>query len=204
MPLFRVPICSVSKCLRPAEKRGWCGMHYRRWQRHKTTDLLPVVRPSPEERFWEKVNKLGPLHDVLQSRCWLWTGCTNGPGKYGFLLANKEYIFTHRFSYELHIGPIPEGLCVCHRCDNKACVNPDHLFTGTVQDNTDDKVSKNRQLKGEDICQHVLTEPEVREIRRLYRRGSRLLGLASLGRRFGVCMQTISHIVNRTTWMHLS
>lgn len=107
---------------------------------------LPV-----ETRFWTKVDRDGspPEHVPGIGRCWIWTGMKHPPG-YGLLwLSNKDNprsVLAHRFSYELHNGPIPEGMFICHRCDNPPCVRPEHLFLGTHQDNMDDMHAKGRRV----------------------------------------------------------
>lgn len=93
------------------------------------------------ESFWMKV------HKKSDNECWEWTASVGSPG-YGQLWMGDTYIGAHRFSYELHIGKIPDGLWVLHKCDNRKCVNPNHLFLGTQQDNETDKVSKGRQASG--------------------------------------------------------
>jgi hypothetical protein len=83
-----------------------------------------------------------------ESGCWRWiAGMRNKRYPYGNIVHKRKTYFAHRFAYELYIGKIPEGMLVCHHCDNPSCVNPDHLFLGTVKDNTADMLKKGRQVK---------------------------------------------------------
>ena len=104
------------------------------------------------------------------------------------------------WSYEFHKGPIPKGLCVCHRCDNPPCVNPDHLFVGTNLDNTKDRNQKKRHSFGEHHASAKLTEKQVLDIRsRPISWGSNSL----IAKEFNVDRSVISNIRRGKTWKHL-
>jgi len=108
-----------------------------------------------------KANITERFHDsyipVTECGCWLWTKTTYGRG-YGCMFLTKtggpRNMKAHRFSWELHNGPIPDGLHVLHKCDVRTCVNPDHLFLGTNQDNIDDRVKKGRSNNGQQNKTH--------------------------------------------------
>jgi len=103
---------------------------------------LPPMKKTLEELFWSKVDKsAGP------DACWPWTGGLHGG--YGRIMFNKERMLAHRVSWVLTNGAIPPGLCSCHRCDNPCCVNPSHLFLGTVTDNNADCTAKGRRSSGD-------------------------------------------------------
>jgi hypothetical protein len=92
---------------------------------------------TTRERFWAKVSRMSP------AECWLWTASQNSMG-YGKMLVAGKLQLAHRISWELHIGPVPAGLFVLHRCDTPLCVNPLHLFVGTNADNMRDMKVKGR------------------------------------------------------------
>ena len=157
-------------------------------------------RPKPPEiRFWAKVKKT--------NGCWLWTASTKGiEGKnYGQFHDGKRLVSAHRYSWELHHKrKVPRGMWVCHRCDIRICVRPDHLFLGTALDNYYDMRSKGRERHacGEDQFLSKLNEDAVLEIRRRY--VPYKVGLTkTLAHKFGVDSRTILAVISGRTWTHV-
>ncbi len=150
-------------------------------------------RATPEERFWSKVHKSG--------ECWIWSGATHDGG-YGILRigslrdGSRTLVKAHRFSWELINGPVPDGLFVCHHCDNPPCVNPSHLFLGTCAANNADMYAKNRESFGEDHPRAKLSSAEVRLIRSEASHGNH----GRLAQRFGVSRATVDYIASGKTW----
>lgn len=99
-----------------------------------------MIDQKTKDRFFEKVIP------EPNSGCWLWIGAWHGDG-YGIVKIRQVNFRTHRVSWELHNGPIPDGLCVLHKCDTPCCVNPNHLFLGTQPDNVQDCLNKNRHTQ---------------------------------------------------------
>ena len=163
---FRV--CSVDGCDRKYHCRGWCEMHHSRWRKHGDVfaDVPPILRRkgTVEEGFREKY-RVDP-----DTGCWLWTRALNQKG-YGNFHDGQRVVGAHRFSYELHKGPIPPGMFVCHSCDTPACCNPDHLWLGTCADNMLDASVKNRTPRG---TRHPRALPQdlVDLIRDMWRNGA--------------------------------
>jgi hypothetical protein len=152
---------------------------------------------TTEFKFWKGIGR------KTESGCILWKGRTTK--RYGTIEGGLR---AHRVSYELFIGPIPDGMCVLHRCDNPPCINPNHLFVGTHADNINDKVSKGRQSRGEKQWEAKLTEDQVREIRLLYAsspgvKKKRNGVVIRLSEQFGVHCHTIISIAKYRLWKHV-
>lgn len=129
-----------------------------------------------------------------KSGCWLWRGAKNSGG-YGWIKIDRRMISAHRFSWTVYKGQIPNGICVCHVCDNRHCVNPDHLFLGTHQDNSNDMKQKGRSLAGERNPAAKLTLGDVEAIR-----ACDGLSQVKLAEFFGVNYRTVSAILNNKIW----
>lgn len=157
--------------------------------------IYPHKKESIQERFWSKVN----ITDLFS--CWEWTGYKNIQG-YGIIGINGKLIKAHRVAWELIYGPIPENICVLHKCDNPSCVYIGHLFIGTYQDNNADRDRKNRQActQGELNGQCTLTAKQVLEIRKMYKEGHKCRELSKM---FETSKQNIKNIVYRHSWKHI-
>ena len=145
------------------------------------------------DRFWSKVHKT--------ATCWLWTGCV--VARYGQIGLGHPYSAygkrwkTHRFSWELHHGPIPKGLKVCHRCDVPLCVRPSHLFLGTQAENVHDSSRKGRKNAW---GIQKLNADDVLVIRAQSARG---ISQKDIAKAFGIARSTVSGIVHRKSWGYL-
>lgn len=143
-----------------------------------------------EDRFFSRFVK-------VDSGCWQWRAHTDKDG-YGFLPGDRQNIRAHRLSYELHCGPIPEGMIVCHKCDNPGCVNPDHLFIGTHKDNAQDALRKKRHYLGEKNGRSKLTEHQAAQIKTSSQTGQELAKI------YGVTKSTINRIKRGESWHQFS
>jgi hypothetical protein len=147
-------------------------------------------RQTPSDGFRKFLTPRAP------DQCWEWSGATV-KGGYGLLSASGKNHYAHRLSYELHFGEIPDGLWVLHKCDNRKCCNPEHLFLGTNKDNMTDAAKKGRLRGslGKDLGR--LTEDQVLRIR------SSSEASSLLARQMGVCSQTIRNVRIGKTWTHI-
>lgn len=186
--------CGNSKII----ARGLCPQHY---QHMRSAGRLSEFKKPPRPRLplEERFKKTG--WTMAESGCWEWNGSKNRRG-YGQINSGRRTAagnpapeITSRVAWAISHGPIPEGMAVCHHCDNPPCVNPDHLFLGTKADNNRDMAEKRRTLNGERRPQAKLTDVEVEEIRRAYDLGG--ISQRALGERYGVSASAVSLIVNR-------
>lgn len=161
---------------------GLCNKHYK--QKNSTSTVRATRGLSTDERFAFYTSPSNP------NGCNLWRGTAYG-GYGRFYVGANHHEAAHRHAYREEFGDIPDGMCVCHTCDNPLCVNPQHLFLGTNQENTQDKVSKSRQsmvLDSEDVERIVADSRPTRAV----------------ALEFGVCTRTIGDIRNGHTRTHVT
>ncbi len=144
------------------------------------------------KRFWSKVD----IKNI--DKCWEWQGARQSHNYGSVTRGNGTSALAHRVAYTLTFGEIPVGLCVLHKCDNRKCVNPNHLFLGTIQDNNRDKCAKNRQSKGENSGRSKLKVEDVLNIRRLH--SSEGYSIARLAKQFNISSSHTSDITKEKYW----
>ena len=154
-----------------------------------------ALKPKAIMKFWARVKK--------SSGCWEWTGYYT-PSGYGRMRIENKHRLMHRLSWEMKNGPIPDGMQVCHHCDNPPCVKPSHLFLGTQMDNVKDMIAKGRwragDRRGERNACSKLNKDKVVKIKCLLRRK---VNQGTIGKMFGVGSRAISAIKRGKTWNHV-
>jgi hypothetical protein len=162
----------------------------------RSRDSLQRFKAEPvAERFWLQVER--------GETCWEWRGRRDEDGYGRTSLGGKRNCGAHRMAWLLSNGEVPLGMCVLHSCDNPGCVNPDHLFLGTIADNNHDRAVKGRSadMRGHRSPKAKLTREQALEIKR-----RRLVGetTVALAREFYIHHGTVSRIVKAQTWGELS
>ena len=145
---------------------------------------------NTEEKFWRSVNREAP------NGCWEWTGSLWASG-YGRFVFDGKSDRSHRLSWRFVGKELKDDDCLLHKCDNRLCCNPDHLFIGTRAENNLDKTRKGRQSKGEDFERTRLTESDVLAIR------ASSASIAELAQQYGVAWCHINNIRHRRKWRHV-
>ena len=153
-------------------------------------------RPPGEFLFCSMKCRVSHYSKPSDAGCWVWQLKLDSYG-YGRTNVRSQPVKAHRASYEAFVGPIKAGALVCHRCDNRACVNPDHLFLGTHADNSADMTKKSRQARGARLARSKLSEADVRAIRADARPHSKIAPL------YGVSRTQIRYVRERKVWRHV-
>jgi hypothetical protein len=171
-----------------------CGKEFKPAEKSTVFCSRKCYRRPLTDRFWEKV--------VKTDSCWLWTGSVGSHGR-GQIELNGVNLATHRVSWELHNGPVPDGLFVLHSCpggENPRCCNPAHLRLGTHTDNMADMVARGRSGFGEKNSAARLTDAAVIKIRVRRAAGDTEKELAAA---YCISKGTVGRITRRETWRHL-
>lgn len=196
-------ICFFEGCASELVARGMCQHHYNKMSQEGRIGefkKLPRPRQSLEDRF----RRIGWA--TTAGGCWEWKGSRNGRG-YGQVSSGRRSASGHmqpmlapRASWEIHRGPIPPGMAICHTCDNPPCVNPEHLFLGTRRDNNADMARKRRSLNGERSPQSKLTDSQVDAIRERYAAGG--VSQEALAAEYGISRSYVSMLARRVSRKH--
>lgn len=150
----------------------------------------------------EKIDKNRFYKSLIKQKsgCWEWKSLDSSTG-YGLVGVNNNRYYAHRMSWLIFRGKIPKGLFVCHKCDNRKCVNPKHLFVGTCADNHKDMVKKGRMARGKELPQTKLSKNDIFTIRNSYSKGKTIQ--RELALRFSVGQDHISRIINKLAWSYI-
>lgn len=198
--------CGIEFTPKKGSHGKYCSRQCSNTKSHIGRKPRPLAR-TVEERFWIKVDKSGD--------CWLWTSATDSGGYPIFSLPGHRSIRVHRYMWEMHNGAIPENMFICHTCDVRNCIRIDHLFVGSHDENMQDMVNKDRQVKGDRQWQRAhpemvkhgeqrsnakLTDQDVRDIRNRVANGERKKALAA---EYNVSSGAISHIIYKRSWTHV-
>lgn len=192
-------ICSIDACGSKHYGKGFCFKHYYRQYKHGSPVIIKkgsrypafkTMKESLEAKFMKGKN----------NECWNWTHATSNHGYGSFTFNGKRYIAS-RLAYEIYIGPIEKGHHICHKCDNPKCVNPSHLFSGTIKENMSDMVKKNRSAKGQNHSQSKLNDRQVKIIKKLIKQNRKNIEIAA---KFNINRRTVNHIKSETRWSHIT
>ena len=189
--------CKIESCSRKHKSKGFCGTHLYRFLKHG--DAHKVLDNRRKRKYATIHERFLNSFCVANNNCWLWGQAFRSSG-YGCMTWEKKVIDAHRYSYSYYKGEIPKGLFVCHRCDNKMCVNPDHLFVGTPKDNVLDMVNKKRQRVGEKTNLNKLSELQVIDIKNCLSMGVRQIELV---KKYNVSRTCICDIKTGKRWAYL-
>lgn len=186
-------ICSVSGCNGARRRLGFCHKHYYRYHRHGSTDATIIVGDD-KRRLLNNCKK-------SDSGCWEWQKSKySGYGKTFIKGKGKQ---AHRASWEIFVGDIPKGMQVNHKCHNRSCINPDHLYIGTQKENMKDMYDAGRDVKkkGSENGASKLDESKVRIIKNMLSSGNKI---SAISKKFGVSESCIRFIKQDKTWRHVN
>lgn len=164
--------------------------------------FAPTTRLKRTNFCSAKCRRTITAEQKFKNVCWEWPDKVNDGG-YGFVVSQGRYRMAHRLAWECSVGPIPDGMKVCHKCDNRRCINPNHLFLGTDADNVADMDAKGRRtvLRGSENGYARLDEEKVKGIKKLLVETS--LKGTEIAKAYNVHQSTIWQIKHGRTWRHV-
>lgn len=182
-------LCNTGDCKKKQYCKGMCKAHYNKFYLYGDPHYNGRIHRRKHIEFV-----------ITDSGCFECTSHVLDIGGYPEIWFNRKKYKMNRFIYQECFGEIPNSLVVRHKCDNRKCINPEHLELGTTKDNIDDMVSRDRQAKGEKNAFSVLKEYEVKQIKYML---SRKYSCAEISRMYGVTRTCISSIKLNKTWRHV-
>lgn len=187
--------CKTEGCDKEWAARHLCKQHYYQARKDGTLKDFPKHFPPilTDTDFWQRAILTADI-----DKCWEWQRGFEKDG-YGHAHIQGKQWKAHRYAWKLANG-YNSTLNICHKCDNRRCINPNHLFEGTHKDNSQDMVQKGRVQRGERHFLSHLTDVDVLEIRAMVGRGHTHQSTAD---QFGVVRETVSQIIQRKTWKHI-
>lgn len=182
------------KC-QSTQPHTWIRKDIKFWEHCKHFKWKTATEEEKKQRVKDRFEK----YVIRQDGCWDWKGCIHKSGYAPMNYYNNQFKNAHVVSWILHKGNIPNGLCVLHKCDNRKCTNPEHLFLGTYSDNHQDMLKKHRNntQKGEKSHLSKLKEYDVVEIRNLISIG---VPMTKIAKRYNVTYCAIRDIKRSDTW----
>ncbi len=180
--------CGCGQAIQPKKHHNRYTPKFIRGHSNRNRKMKPF---DVEKAFWDRVYKR------TENECWEWKGFLM-PNGYGQLKVKLRNVYAHRYSFELHFGFSPDHLLVCHKCDNRKCVNPNHLFLGTHKENTRDMDSKGRRVTKPGT--QKITATDAKQIRALSKDGIHVNAIAD---KYKLKPCTIRNIIAGRIWKNI-
>ena len=192
--MLSIRVCSIEDCQGAVSAKGLCSVHYNRLRRHGDPLGGRVRKNRPKGMTYSQIYEWIKEHSThgkgAHSDCIEMEAIANNQGYPQIRFRGKCVVLTHLIFEVLYKRPLKEGCMICHHCDNPKCINPSHFYEGTAKSNSDDMMSRGRQVPNK----RAFTQQEADDIRMLY---SQKISMRRLAQRFGVSTSTIWYVIHR-------